>query len=67
MVVVHMKLARKYRALRDQATESASLGRALLAVRPDAYAAFLARLDAPARPNARLRRTMQTPQPWDRG
>lgn len=39
----------------------------LLAVRPDAYLAFLARLDAPAHPNARLRKTMQVPQPWGKG
>ncbi|HUD27178.1 MAG TPA: DUF1778 domain-containing protein [Burkholderiaceae bacterium] len=62
-----MKLSRKWRARRDRATDSASLDRTLLAVRPDAFAAFLARLDAPAQPNARLGRTMQTPSPWDKG
>ncbi|EQD39541.1 protein containing DUF1778, partial [mine drainage metagenome] len=31
------------------------------------YAKFLARLDAPPQPNARLRRTMQTRVPWSRG
>jgi uncharacterized protein (DUF1778 family) len=35
------------------------------AVGPNAYADFLARLDAPAAPNERLRRTMRTPAPWE--
>jgi uncharacterized protein (DUF1778 family) len=43
------------------------LDRAVTAVGPKAYAAFLARLDAPAQPNERLRKTMQTPQPWAKG
>lgn len=29
------------------------------------YAKFIARLDAPPDPNARLRRTMTTPYPWE--
>jgi putative transcriptional regulator len=29
------------------------------------WAAFVARLDAPAKPNPRLRRTMKTPALWD--
>jgi uncharacterized protein (DUF1778 family) len=29
-----------------------------------AYAEFLKRLDAPAKPNDRLRRTMKAPVPW---
>ena len=41
-----MKLLRKRRARRDLAAEGALLNRAFLAVHPDAYAAFLARLDA---------------------
>jgi uncharacterized protein (DUF1778 family) len=45
--------------------EEAILERAVLSVSPDAYAEFLARLDRPAQPNERLRRTMQTPAPWD--
>ena len=32
---------------------------------PDAYAAFVARLEASPAPNPQLRRTMQTPAPWD--
>src|SRR4051812_32125781 len=31
----------------------------------EAYAEFLARLDAPPQPNERLRRTLQTRAPWD--
>ena len=48
------------------AAEEALLDQALLTVTPQAYAAFLKRLDAPARPNERLRKTMQTPAPWDK-
>jgi len=62
-----MNQPRDGRARRDHVAEGALLGRALLAVHPDAYAAFLARLDAPAQPNARLRRTMQAPEPWGKG
>ena len=50
-----------------RAAEDELLDRAVLAVGPEAYAAFLARLDAPAQPNAQLRKTMQTPQPWAKG
>lgn len=48
-----------------QAAEDALLDRTAISVDPDAYAAFLARLDAPAQPNERLVRTMRTPAPWD--
>jgi len=41
------------------------LDRTVFTVNPDAYATFLARLDEPPQPNDRLRRTMQTPAPWD--
>ncbi len=47
------------------AAEEALLDRTVLAVSPEAYAEFLARLDAPAQPNERLRQTMQTSVPWD--
>jgi uncharacterized protein (DUF1778 family) len=50
-----------------RAAEDALLDRAVTAVSAQAYAAFLARLDAPAQPNERLRKTMQTPQPWAKG
>lgn len=48
-----------------EAAEEALLDRTVLTVSPEAYAEFLARLDAPAQPNERLRRTMQTPAPWE--
>ena len=48
-----------------RAAEEALLERTVLAVSPAAYAAFLARLERPAQPNKRLRRSMQTPAPWD--
>ena len=44
-------------ALRDQTRFAVSL---------KAYAEFLARLDAPPRPNSRLRRTLETAAPWKR-
>src|SRR5438094_5439250 len=50
-----------------RAAEEALLDRAMLSVSPAAYAKFLARLDAPAQPNERLRRTMRAKAPWGRG
>lgn len=47
-----------------QAAEETLLERALITTHPEAYAEFLQRLDAPARPNERLTRTLQTPSPW---
>jgi len=47
------------------AAEAALLDRTVLAISPDAHAEFLARLDAPPKPNARLRRTLQTVPPWE--
>jgi uncharacterized protein (DUF1778 family) len=49
-----------------QAAEETLLDQALIRVSPQAYAEFLALLDRPAKPNARLRKTLQTPAPWDR-
>jgi uncharacterized protein (DUF1778 family) len=49
-----------------RAAEEALLDRTVLTVSPEAYAQFLARLDAAPQPNERLRRTMQTPAPWER-
>jgi uncharacterized protein (DUF1778 family) len=49
-----------------RAAEEALLDRKVLTVSPEAYAEFVARLDAPPQPNERLRRTMQTPAPWER-
>jgi len=42
-----------------RAAEETLLERTVLHVTPNAYAVFVARLDAPPRPNARLRRTVQ--------
>jgi uncharacterized protein (DUF1778 family) len=50
-----------------RAAEDALLDRTVFSVSPKAYAEFLQRLDAPPQPNDRLRRTMQTKAPWDRG
>jgi len=47
------------------AAEEALLDQAIIAVSPEMYAEFIARLDMPPRPNKRLRKTMQTPAPWD--
>lgn len=47
------------------AAENALLDRTIFTVSPEAHAAFLLRLDEPPEPNDRLRRTMQTPPPWD--
>jgi uncharacterized protein (DUF1778 family) len=48
------------------AAEEALLERTVFAVDPKAYAEFLARLDSPPRPNGRLRRSLQTPAPWEK-
>lgn len=48
------------------AAENALLDRTVFAVSPKAYAEFVARLDAPPRPNARLRRSLQAPAPWEK-
>jgi uncharacterized protein (DUF1778 family) len=48
-----------------RAAEEALLDRTVLTVTPEAYAAFLARLDEPPRPNERLRQTMQHVPPWE--
>jgi uncharacterized protein (DUF1778 family) len=49
-----------------RAAQETLLDRTVLTVSPEAYAEFLARLDAPPQANERLRRTMQTPAPWER-
>jgi uncharacterized protein (DUF1778 family) len=46
------------------AAQEALLDQTLITVDPQSYAAFLKRLDAPPRPNERLRKTMLTPPPW---
>jgi uncharacterized protein (DUF1778 family) len=48
------------------AAEDALLDRTVFTVSSKAYAEFLVRLDAPPRPNARLRRSLQTAAPWEK-
>jgi uncharacterized protein (DUF1778 family) len=48
------------------AAEEALLDHAFITASPKAYAEFRARLDLPPQPNARLRKTMRTPAPWDK-
>lgn len=49
-----------------RAAEDTLLDRTVFVVDAKAYAEFLARLDAPPRPNARLRRSLQTSAPWEK-
>jgi uncharacterized protein (DUF1778 family) len=48
------------------AAEDALMDRTAFAVSPRAYAEFLKRLDAPPSPSARLRRSLETPAPWEK-
>jgi uncharacterized protein (DUF1778 family) len=48
-----------------RAAEEILLDRTVFTVSPEAYAEFLARLEAPPQPNERLRKTLQTPAPWE--
>lgn len=48
------------------AAEDALMDRTVFAVKPKAYAEFLARLDAPPHPNPNLRRTLATAAPWEK-
>jgi uncharacterized protein (DUF1778 family) len=47
-----------------RAAEETLLDRALMVVGPAGYREFLKRLEGPARPNDRLRRTMRSEPPW---
>lgn len=47
-----------------RAAEEALLDRTLFVVSPAAHAEFLARLDAPPKPNARLKRSLGATPPW---
>jgi len=47
-----------------RAAEDTLLDRTVFTVSPEAYRQFLARLDAPPKPNRRLVKTMQTRPPW---
>ena len=48
------------------AAEDALLDQVIISVSLEAYSQFLARLDMPPKTNQRLRKTMQTPPPWER-
>jgi uncharacterized protein (DUF1778 family) len=47
------------------AAEQTLADQTMFSVSPEAYRQFLIRLDAPPKPNRRLKKTMQTPAPWD--
>jgi uncharacterized protein (DUF1778 family) len=49
----------------ERRAEEVLLDRTIFKVSPEIYAEFLARFDAPAQPNERLKRTMTTKAPWD--
>jgi len=47
------------------AAQNAVLDQTVLQLNPKSYAAFVALLDAPPKPNERLRKTMRTRPAWD--
>lgn len=47
------------------AAEEVLLDRKIITVSPEIYAEFVAGLDMPPGSNERLRKTLQTPAPWD--
>ena len=49
------------------AAEDTLLDQVIMTVSPQAFEEFQARLDMPPNPNERLRKTMLTPAPWERG
>ncbi|KHS72132.1 DUF1778 domain-containing protein [Pectobacterium brasiliense] len=51
--------------LRIKPAECDLIDQRIIMADPDAYQEFLARLDQVASPNAALRKTMQTPDPWE--
>jgi uncharacterized protein (DUF1778 family) len=48
-----------------RAAEDVLLDQTMMVVSQEAYQEFLVRLDAPPQPNERLRKTLQTPTPWE--
>ena len=48
------------------AAEEALMDRTRFEVSPKAYAEFLRRLDTLPKPNRRLRRSLNTPAPWEK-
>ncbi|MFJ5386732.1 DUF1778 domain-containing protein [Pectobacterium sp. CHL-2024] len=51
--------------LRIKPAERDLIDQRIIMADPDAYQEFLARLDQAPAPNAALRKTMQTPAPWE--
>ena len=49
------------------AAEDTLLDQVIMSVSPQAFEEFQARLDQQPNPNDRLRQTMLTPAPWERG
>lgn len=49
-----------------QAAEDALLDRTVFVINPKAYAEFLRKLDAPPRPNERLKRALKTVPAWEK-
>jgi uncharacterized protein (DUF1778 family) len=49
-----------------QAAQNTLLDRAAIPLDDKAHAAFVALLEAPPQPNERLRRSLQTPAPWEK-
>lgn len=48
-----------------QAAQAALLDRVHVQLNSEAFAAFVRLIEAPAQPNAQLRKTLQTPAPWE--
>jgi len=48
------------------AAEEVLYNQTIIMASPEAYANFLTQLDMQPCPNARLRKTMQTPAPWEK-
>jgi uncharacterized protein (DUF1778 family) len=48
-----------------RAAEDTLLDRTVISLSTKAYRQFLARLDAPPRPNRRLLKSLRTPAPWE--
>ncbi|ACE93459.1 hypothetical protein RHECIAT_PA0000113 (plasmid) [Rhizobium etli CIAT 652] len=49
----------------ERRAQEVLLDRTVFTVSSEIYAEYLARLNAPAEPNERLKRTMSTKAPWD--
>ncbi len=50
----------------ERRAEEVLLDQTIFTVPPEAYAEFLARLDAPPQPNEKLKRMMNVKAPWDK-